>query len=630
MPATNSTFYNMKRLHAVFAVSSMALLAVTLWMLAADHWREWKVYQRTFRDRIEPWLTEARIRETRSGEFTAREESLEEAIRKARGAVPDRAAIQRFIAEFEREALRRGASGADRAAIEAAYESLVAQPGDEAHRELLGRLSERVTAAENRGATVARQLRSHRAQFNEARSLYEAGVGEGVSQQKLDRLQRRVDGIKQAVDALVAQSEEASTHSEALAGIFREITRQEVETRQALADHRALVDRFDRTLTEQRWNFGKQLLRLPLIDAFGRPLAIEQTWLPGLTIDYHFRRVARFDRCATCHQGIDKTRPGSRSEPACLGEEVFSVELAVPAALGQGEGEDGKEEDATASPGEPTLNELCGLELAPRGILDPEEATLGLVRPRTPAADAGLLAGDVIEKIDGVEITDREQARRLLMEAADGPNALKLEIRRGLPHPYSSHLRLDLFVGSLSPHPVSRFGCTICHDGQGSATEFKFASHTPNDPAERVRWRKEHDWFWNQHWDFPMRPRRFAEASCLRCHHAVTDLAPSPKFPDPPAPKLLAGYDLVRQSGCFGCHEIRGVTALGEKVGPDMRLEPNGRDAAKDPLAGTMSKVGPSLRNVAGKLDAVFLDDWLRNPRDSRSDTRMPQFYGVH
>ncbi|MFH1268501.1 MAG: c-type cytochrome, partial [Planctomycetota bacterium] len=139
-----------------------------------------------------------------------------------------------------------------------------------------------------------------------------------------------------------------------------------------------------------------------------------------------------------------------------------------------------------------------------------------------------------------------------------------------------------------------------------------------------------HDWFWNQHWDFPMRPRRFAEASCLRCHHAVTDLAPSPKFPDPPAPKLLAGYDLVRQSGCFGCHEIRGVTALGEKVGPDMRLEPNDRNAAKDPLAGTMSKVGPSLRNVAGKLDAVFLDDWLRNPRDSRPDTRMPQFYGVH
>ena len=102
---------------------------------------------------------------------------------------------------------------------------------------------------------------------------------------------------------------------------------------------------------------------------------------------------------------------------------------------------------------------------------------------------------------------------------------------------------------------MSEFGCTICHDGQGSATEFKFASHTPNDLDGRGRWREEYGWFWNAHWDFPMLPRRFAQSRCLRCHHAVTDLAPSERFPEPPAAKLLAGYNLVRQNGCFGCHE---------------------------------------------------------------------------
>ena len=61
MPARDDTFFNIKRLHVLFAVSSMALLAVTIWMLAADHLREWKVYQRTYRDSVEPWLTEARL-----------------------------------------------------------------------------------------------------------------------------------------------------------------------------------------------------------------------------------------------------------------------------------------------------------------------------------------------------------------------------------------------------------------------------------------------------------------------------------------------------------------------------------------------------------------------------------------
>ena len=32
----------------------------------------------------------------------------------------------------------------------------------------------------------------------------------------------------------------------------------------------------------------------------------------------------------------------------------------------------------------------------------------------------------------------------------------------------------------------------------------------------------------------------------------TTDLLPSGRFPDPPAPKLLAGYELIRRNGCFG------------------------------------------------------------------------------
>ena len=78
-----------------------------------------------------------------------------------------------------------------------------------------------------------------------------------------------------------------------------------------------------------------------------------------------------------------------------------------------------------------------------------------------------------------------------------------------------------------------------------------------------------------------MNPKRFAESSCLKCHHDVVDLEASERFPDPPAPKLLAGYDLIRQNGCYGCHEINGFDGPNRRIGPDLRIEPNYSAAAR-------------------------------------------------
>ena len=76
MRSSDDTYYNLKRLHVVFLIASLALLAVTVWMLTADHRRPWKGYQRTFRDRVEPWLTKVRIEQERSESFLIREKEL--------------------------------------------------------------------------------------------------------------------------------------------------------------------------------------------------------------------------------------------------------------------------------------------------------------------------------------------------------------------------------------------------------------------------------------------------------------------------------------------------------------------------------------------------------------------------
>jgi len=201
----------------------------------------------------------------------------------------------------------------------------------------------------------------------------------------------------------------------------------------------------------------------------------------------------------------------------------------------------------------------------------------------------------------------------------------------GYDQPYSSHPRLDLFLTSTSPHPLPKFGCTVCHGGQGSGTSFTNASHTPNDPHEAEEWSKDHKWFDNHFWEHPMHAQRFEESGCIKCHINVVELGHHPKF-GATAPKVAKGYDLVKTYGCFGCHEINGYDGK-KPIGPDLRLEPNSPEemakAAADPLttAGRMRKVGPSLKHIGSKAPEGWVAYWTDEPKRFRPTTRMPQFF---
>src|SRR5882672_11289067 len=48
MPATEETYRRQPTLHLVFAISSIAMLLATVWMVMADHLRPWKQVQREF------------------------------------------------------------------------------------------------------------------------------------------------------------------------------------------------------------------------------------------------------------------------------------------------------------------------------------------------------------------------------------------------------------------------------------------------------------------------------------------------------------------------------------------------------------------------------------------------------
>ena len=97
----------------------------------------------------------------------------------------------------------------------------------------------------------------------------------------------------------------------------------------------------------------------------------------------------------------------------------------------------------------------------------------------------------------------------------------------------------------LAIHPVDRFGCTVCHHGQGAATTFRDA--------------KAEDAFW----DYPLLPLEMTEASCATSHDPD-------KLPEDMIPRLVEGKRLYEEKGCGGCHKLNG---RGGSLGPSLETE---------------------------------------------------------
>jgi mono/diheme cytochrome c family protein len=113
---------------------------------------------------------------------------------------------------------------------------------------------------------------------------------------------------------------------------------------------------------------------------------------------------------------------------------------------------------------------------------------------------------------------------------------------KNAPEPFRYH-------ANLGPHIPSRFGCTICHGGQGLATD-KEGAHG------NVAF-----------WPNPLLSKDYIRASCGRCHK---------EGQVPGVPELTEGRRLFETQGCRGCHKLNGV---GGSIGPDLTAEGANRRA---------------------------------------------------
>jgi cytochrome c1 len=126
------------------------------------------------------------------------------------------------------------------------------------------------------------------------------------------------------------------------------------------------------------------------------------------------------------------------------------------------------------------------------------------------------------------------------------------------------------------PHPLTEFGCVICHGGQGAATTVVEAHYSTRAG------------------EMPILPARYIEAGCGQCHQNVLT----------GTPQLNQGRQLLARYGCVHCHSIK----------------------LPDGTAMTASDDPPPLSHIADKTSSEWLVSWLKDPQAYAASATMPNY----
>ncbi len=123
-------------------------------------------------------------------------------------------------------------------------------------------------------------------------------------------------------------------------------------------------------------------------------------------------------------------------------------------------------------------------------------------------------------------------------------------------HPYSATGASPGF-DIHKAHNLEKFGCVVCHGGQGLATEVK-AAHGEVE-----------------HWEKPLLKGVLLEASCVKCHDNHADLKINGEIY---TADIVRAKKLFRDNGCIGCHQVGGE---GGVISVDLKEETSNKPLSR-------------------------------------------------
>lgn len=270
--------YNIDRLHMIFAIASSVLLLALIWLVTDDYAREWKDYQRKFR--------ELEIEKTRvKYDYAANELEGKSEYKALEGQLED--ARKAFAASCPKEA------------------------DGEAKK----------NAVEN--DLLNQKYKFTKAEYDAARYRYETVQAQGGADnahlakvaEELAGLEQKLADLKFAVEQSDAKLAERQKAAEACGAQLAELERQERAFQQKTRILQRKLDKIDPNAMNFTNRIADMVRDLPIIDLANPNYKIEQIVLKDIPEDLNFSKVPTVDRCVTCHQGIANPDYQDASQP---------------------------------------------------------------------------------------------------------------------------------------------------------------------------------------------------------------------------------------------------------------------------------------------------------------------------
>jgi mono/diheme cytochrome c family protein len=537
--------YNIDFLNVVFAASSLFLFLSTIWMVWDDYDREWKNTQRRFVD-LEMQVTRANIEKAKGSVDAKKLAELQAALAAAEKNV---AANEQRVEEIQDQ---------------------IAEVDARLYRENQEAQFAKATYDQDRyGFEAARVAQSPRA----------ARMGEDIAEQE-----RRLGELNLVVEKTTAERNALNQQLGQFTGEVEKI-RKEIDALHM--EQNRLQTRLDVIAPSVLKDYFRDA---PLLDFMAPTIKINQLLLPNVVDDVNFTRVAKMDRCTTCHLAIDRRDPLYEKFPqpfkphpnlsVYLGSDSkHPMDQVGCTVCHEGMGQSVSFRDASHTPGGRTEQEREEKKVRWEEEFHWEEPHLW---------DYPMLP---------VEMTEASCAKCHKREVYV-PRAEKLTVA------YATY---------------ERAGCYACHKTRGFEDLRK-----PGPILTKINSKLTQDWvktwirnpkavkpttwmprvWYNSNSSSPEDAVRNEVEINAAVAYLFANAEPyEPAVRNPPRGDAKRGEGIVRSVGCLGCH------AIDEKT----RLE-----------AGPHRTFGQPLQNIGNKTTYEWLYNWVRDPKHYSPTTYMP------